>query len=297
LPVARTSELFAERWTPIIIRNLLSGCRTFGDLLDGAPGMSKALLAQRLELLEDHGILTKQPSASGRGDSYVLTEEGRELKAVTDAMGSWGARWLGLEPQHIDAAYVLWATCKLVDVGKVPSKGLVARVDPDDRPTQRFWMLLRQSHAEVCSAYPGRAEDRSFGPTARPWRAGTCGTSPTSRRRGRDGCGSKVIPGRCEPSWIASVPAPSPTSNQRRIPPAPRPRSNPRPGGRLSWVAPDERVGVAECAEPGAREDGTVAPLETVAGEAAVAGVVELRARAWRPDRAPYPEATRRVRG
>jgi DNA-binding HxlR family transcriptional regulator len=158
-PVARTSELFAERWTPIIIRNLLSGCRTFGDLLDGAPGISKALLAQRLELLEDHGILTKQPSASGRGGSYVLTEKGRELKAVTDAMGSWGARWLELEPHHIDAGYVLWATCKLVDVGKVPSKGLVARVDLDDRPTQRFWMLLRQSHAEVCSAYPGRAED------------------------------------------------------------------------------------------------------------------------------------------
>src|SRR5919112_3221573 len=56
-PVARTSELLAERWTPIIIRNLLTGCRTFGDLLAGAPGISKALLAQRLELLEAHGIL------------------------------------------------------------------------------------------------------------------------------------------------------------------------------------------------------------------------------------------------
>jgi DNA-binding HxlR family transcriptional regulator len=158
-PIARTSELFAERWTPIIIRNLLSGCQTFGVLLDGAPGISKALLAQRLELLEDHGILTRQPSASGRGGRYLFTDKGRELKVVTDAMGSWGARWLELEPHHIDAAYVLWATCKLVDVGKVPSKGLVARVDLDDRPTQRFWMLLRRSHAEVCSAYPGRAED------------------------------------------------------------------------------------------------------------------------------------------
>jgi DNA-binding HxlR family transcriptional regulator len=140
-PVARTSELLAERWTPIIIRNLLSGCRTFG------------------ELLEDHGILTRQPSPSGRGGHYTLIDKGREPKAVTDAMGAWGARWLELEPQHIDAAYVLWATWKLVDPDKVPSRGLVARVELADRPTQRYWMLLRRSHAEVCSTYPGRAED------------------------------------------------------------------------------------------------------------------------------------------
>ena len=158
-PIARTSELLAERWTPIIIRNLLTGCRSFGELLDGAPGISKALLAQRLELLAAHGILIRQPSPSGRGGHYTLTDKGRELKAVTDAMGVWGARWLELEPHHIDAAYVLWATCKLVDRQKVPSKGLVARIDLADRPTERFWMLLRPYHAEVCSAYPGRAED------------------------------------------------------------------------------------------------------------------------------------------
>jgi DNA-binding HxlR family transcriptional regulator len=158
-PIARTSELLAERWTPIIIRNLLSGCRTFRELLDGAPGISKALLAQRLELLADHGILSREPSPSGRGGHYALTEQGRVLKAITDAMGAWGARWLELRPQHIDAAYVLWATCKLVDPQKVPSRGLVARIDLADRPTQRYWLLLQQSHAEVCSTYPGRAED------------------------------------------------------------------------------------------------------------------------------------------
>jgi DNA-binding HxlR family transcriptional regulator len=158
-PIARTSELFAERWTPIIIRNLLTGCRTFGDLLAGAPGISKALLAQRLELLEAHGILIKETNSSGRGFVYSLTEQGRELKAITDAMGSWGARWLELQPHHIDPAYVLWATCKLVDLKGVPSKGLVARIDLADRPKERFWMLIKRSHAEVCSTYPGGNED------------------------------------------------------------------------------------------------------------------------------------------
>jgi DNA-binding HxlR family transcriptional regulator len=158
-PVARTSELFAERWTPIIVKNLLAGCRTFSDLRDGAPGISKALLAQRLELLERHGILVKERMPSGRGHRYTLTEKGLELKAVTDAMGFWGARWLELETHHVDAAYVLWATCRLVDLAKVPSKGLVARVDLDDRPKEHFWMLLKRPYAEICSTQPGRSED------------------------------------------------------------------------------------------------------------------------------------------
>jgi DNA-binding HxlR family transcriptional regulator len=158
-PIARTSELFAERWTPIIIRNLLAGCRTFGDLLAGAPGISKALLAQRLELLEAHGILVRESNPSGRAVKYALTEKGRELKAITDAMGSWGARWLELQPHHIDAAYVLWATSKLVDLDKVPSKGLIVRIELDDRSKERFWMVIKPSQAEICSTYPGGNED------------------------------------------------------------------------------------------------------------------------------------------
>ncbi len=159
-PIARTSELFAERWTPILVRNLLAGCRTFGELMDGAPGISRALLAQRLELLERHEILVKEGSDQGRSRYvYTLTEKGRELKAVTDAMGSWGARWLELEPQQVDAAYVLWATCKLVDIDRLPKGGLVVRVDLEDRPAEPLWMLLRQPHSEMCSTYLGWTED------------------------------------------------------------------------------------------------------------------------------------------
>ena len=158
-PIARTSELLAERWTPIIIRNLLTGCRTFGELQAGAPGISKALLAQRLQILDREGILVTEGAASGRGHVYALTEMGRELKAITDAMGVWGARWLELEPHDIDAAYVLWATCRLVQLERLPSDGLVVRIELADRPTDQFWMVLRQPQAEVCSSHPGRAED------------------------------------------------------------------------------------------------------------------------------------------
>lgn len=157
-PIARTAELFAERWTPIVVRNLAAGCTTFTQLREGAPGIPKALLADRLAQLERHGIVARRAREGGRGSLYQLTESGRELKRVCDAMGEWGARWLELEPHHLDPIYVLWATCRLVDLDRVPPAGVVVRFDlRDDR--RRFWMLLRRPRVEMCTSYTGRAED------------------------------------------------------------------------------------------------------------------------------------------
>lgn len=158
-PIARTSEFFAERWTPIIVRNLAAGCRTFTQLRDGAPGIPKALLTERLSLLERYGVVARSPRPKGRGWLYELTQSGLELKTVCDAMGEWGARWLEIEPRHVDPAYVLWATCQLVDLNKLPGDGVVVRFDLQDEPKRRFWMVLRQPRAEVCTSNPGRPED------------------------------------------------------------------------------------------------------------------------------------------
>ena len=153
-PLARASELLAERWTLIIVRNLLAGCRTFGELLEGAPGISRALLAQRLALLEQYEVIVREV-ARGRV-RYALTERGQELRAVVQVLGEWGARWLELEPHHSDPAYVLFATSRLVDVERAPAHGLVVRFELDDR---HYWLLVRRPRAEVCTSYPGRPED------------------------------------------------------------------------------------------------------------------------------------------
>lgn len=158
-PIARTAELFAERWTPIIVRNLAAGCRTFTHIREGAPGIPKALLAERLALLERYGVVLSLPQPNGRGSAYELTEKGHELNAVCRAMGDWGARWLEIEPRHLDPSYAVWATCRLVDLEKVPRPGAVVRIDLQDEPKSRFWMLLQRPRAEVCTAYPGRPED------------------------------------------------------------------------------------------------------------------------------------------
>lgn len=156
-PIARTSELLAERWTPIIVRNLLNGCRTFSEIRQGAPGIPTALLTQRLQALERHGVLVR--TAHGRGATYELTEMGRALQAVCDAMGQWGARWLELEPRHLDPAYVLWATTRLVDVEQIPAGTTAVRFELRDRPAESWWILLRRPQPELCTRGVGYDED------------------------------------------------------------------------------------------------------------------------------------------
>ena len=158
-PVARTSELLAERWTPIIVRNLLTGCRTFTEIRQGAPGIPPALLTKRLSTLERAGIVARERLPAGRGWSYRLTEQGQQLKAVCDAMGQWGARWLEIEPHHQDPAYVLWATTKLVNADMLPDRTVVVRFELTDPPGDRYWMLLRKPTPELCTRGTGYVED------------------------------------------------------------------------------------------------------------------------------------------
>ena len=90
-PIARGAEIFAERWTPLIIRNLYLGCGSFSEILEGAPGLSRTLLSQRLKQLERLGIVESAPKPDGRGRHYELTPAGHDLFTVCKSLGEWGA--------------------------------------------------------------------------------------------------------------------------------------------------------------------------------------------------------------
>lgn len=156
-PIARASEVFAERWTPIIVRNLLLGCSTFGEILEGAPGLSRSLLTQRLHELERNGLITRKPHLHRRGSEYRLTTAGLELGAVCDALGRWGARWLEVAPKELDPGIVLWAMAKCMDRSRLPDKRVVVRFDVRGHP--RFWLLVQQPEPELCRTHPGAEDD------------------------------------------------------------------------------------------------------------------------------------------
>jgi len=159
-PIARGAEIFAERWTPIIVRNLFVGCQTFTEIEKGAPGISRTLLGQRLRQLERVGVVERIPPTKGRGPRYVLTESGEELGQVCVTLGEWGARWLELAPEHLDPSMALWSWCQAyVNAGALPSGRAVVRFDFLQRPKRTLWVLFENGGGEVCRKSPGFEED------------------------------------------------------------------------------------------------------------------------------------------
>ncbi len=158
-PIARAAEVFAERWTPLIIRNLSLGADTFSEILAGVPRMSRTLLAQRLRTLERRGVVSRRPGASGRGTRYGLTEAGRELADVCLALGTWGARWLDVTAEDSDPFVVLWAWKHYVRHDRLPARRVVVRFALTDRPRERFWLLLSRAEVELRTRPPGLDED------------------------------------------------------------------------------------------------------------------------------------------
>ena len=161
-PVARTSEILAQRWTPIIIRNLLNGPASYSELADQAPGIPRSLLTSRLRELSASELVEKQPREGGSGTVYRLTEPGEDLAGVINAMGVWGERWLDVTPQHADPLYFLnsWINVYL-NREAMPKDRVVARFEFSDQPKKvsRIWVIFDKENPEVCSDDPGYPED------------------------------------------------------------------------------------------------------------------------------------------
>jgi DNA-binding HxlR family transcriptional regulator len=162
-PIARASELLAERWSFIILRNIvLIGCRTFNEIADGAPGLSRGLLSKRLRDLERAGVVEIRPKPDGPGSTYEPTQAGRELSEVMLALQHWGSQWAELTPEHAHPGVVLWGwvTCHL-DRGRLPRRRVLVRFEYPtlSGPGSRGWLLIERGDAEICEKHPGGDED------------------------------------------------------------------------------------------------------------------------------------------
>ncbi len=161
-PIARASEILAERWTPIILRDILNGTSTFSELADGAPGLSRTLLSSRLSELQRAGVISIEPNPLGRGNLYTPTEAGRDLGQVMLALGTWGERWIELAPEHLDPGVVLESWVRhYLDHGQLPNHRVVVRFEFPDLPVKgnELWCIFNGADSEVCRTYPGFVED------------------------------------------------------------------------------------------------------------------------------------------
>ncbi|MBU8809603.1 winged helix-turn-helix transcriptional regulator [Mycolicibacterium goodii] len=155
-PVAKAMELLDERWTLLVVRELLLGSTHFNDLRRGVPKMSPALLSRRLKSLARAGVL-ERTEVDGR-TSYSLTECGRELATVVDALGTWGVRWIGeLGEEDLDPHLLMWDMRRTIPIEKWPrTRTTVAFILDGVAPkAARWWLVVADGEADVCDFDPG----------------------------------------------------------------------------------------------------------------------------------------------
>ncbi len=156
-PVAHAAEILAERWTLLIVRELLGGIEHFNELERGLPGISRGLLAQRLRRLEAAGAIERHKDVSGRAKAYRLTAAGRELQQVIDTLGAWGAQYAFGEPQahELDPGLLVWWMQRRIHLDKVPAGLTVIEFRFHGQCSGRFWLVLQRREASVCHEHPG----------------------------------------------------------------------------------------------------------------------------------------------
>ncbi|MEW2483413.1 helix-turn-helix domain-containing protein [Mycobacterium sp. NPDC049093] len=155
-PVAKAMELLDERWTLLVVRELLRGSAHFNELRRGVPKMSPALLSKRLKSLTRAGVIERS-EIDGR-TSYSLTPCGQELAGVVDALGSWGVRWIGeLGEQDLDPHLLMWDMRRTIPIADWPrSRTTVAFIlDGVDPKASRWWLTVSDGQADVCDFDPG----------------------------------------------------------------------------------------------------------------------------------------------
>src|SRR5688500_5590662 len=121
-PLAQAAELLAERWTLLVVRELLCGSHRFGDLSRGVPLMPRSALSARLDALGGAGVIVRERERGSQNQAYHLTEAGRALQPIVIAMGEWGKRWIttGITEEQLDPTLLLWDMHRRVDHSKVP---------------------------------------------------------------------------------------------------------------------------------------------------------------------------------
>jgi DNA-binding HxlR family transcriptional regulator len=155
--VARALDLVGERWTLLVVRELLSGTTQFNDIRRGIPRISRTMLSERLRELVDAGVVAR--AVSEGGPAYALTESGLELASTVREVGVWGQRWLPrtLPRDELDGETLLWDVQRRVRLEKLPAKPIVLRIalTGTRAPASHRFLLLRRTEVSLCKQNPG----------------------------------------------------------------------------------------------------------------------------------------------
>lgn len=148
-PIVRAVELLGDRWTLLIVRELLNGAGRFNEITRGLPGLSRALLSRRLRQLHNAGLIERS------SDGYTLTRAGEDLRPVVFGLADWGARHAfgDPRPEELDPELLMWWMHGRIDTSDLTRRAVI-QIDVSDRRRQ-FWLVLEPGDVSVCYTDPG----------------------------------------------------------------------------------------------------------------------------------------------
>ncbi len=153
-PISRALDLIGDRWTLLVVRDLVVGTTRFNDLSRGLPGLSRSLLTKRLRQLERADLVERLDG------EYHLTEAGRELKPIVMGIGEWGAKWTfgDPDPEELDSELLVWWMHGRLNVSELPDRRFVLHLRFTD-DGKLFWMVVESGETSVCLTDPGYKVD------------------------------------------------------------------------------------------------------------------------------------------
>jgi DNA-binding HxlR family transcriptional regulator len=169
-PVSLASEVIAERWTPLILREIVLFDRhRFNEIQRGVGRISQSILTARLRSLERAGVVRRQRMTGGKGWEYHPTQAGRELEPVLDALAMWAQHWLELRREDCEPGYLMQTVHGLLIGDRLPNRPVTVRFEFRAAP-KLYWLVIDGPHPELCYNDPGRdidlvvrLEERAFG--------------------------------------------------------------------------------------------------------------------------------------
>lgn len=162
-PIAKAAELLGERWTILILRELLVGTSRFGDLQRGLSQISPTLLTKRLNQLCDYGLVARKTSANSPRSEYHLTPAGRELRPIVMAMGKWGMKWARseMDESELDVELLMSDFTRRLDATQLPGgRTVIQFVFAGLKKFHRWWIVVDDSGSrELCVDNPRQTPD------------------------------------------------------------------------------------------------------------------------------------------
>lgn len=158
-PVAQAAEVLTERWTLLVLRELLMGSTRFNELQKGVPRMSSSLLSKRLREMERSGLITREPLQGERGNSYHLTAAGEALGPLVVSLGTWSREYLKREisVEEADPALLMWDMQRSLRLDRLPEERVVTffRYRDAEEGKRAWWMVAEHGNADLCLTDPG----------------------------------------------------------------------------------------------------------------------------------------------